>query len=114
VQSHFAACFQPPQAADGSQITFYFSLKSDGEIYGEPRINWLGFKGSADDRKLLMPEFLNAFEHCLPLQLSEDMAKTIPGKVYYLQFRVGEGSKGTQVMLRPYGSMGYPLVHRHW
>ena len=29
VQAHFAACFHPPQDAEGSRITFYFSLTRD-------------------------------------------------------------------------------------
>lgn len=116
VKTHFAACIQPPREAEGSQVTFYFSLKSDGEVYGQPRIVWLGYKGSQGNRKHLITEFLNAFDRCLPLPLSEGLARTIPGKVYYLQFRFGvPGSTSTEVKLRPYGSAGFPLIeiHRH-
>jgi hypothetical protein len=117
LQAHFAACFQPPLEAEGTRITFYFSVKRDGEIYGEPRIGWLGFKGSPGERQHFLSAFLDTFEQCTPLQLTEDLARTIPGKVYYLQFKVGlQGSKGTEVVLRPYGSNGYPLVDvpEHW
>ena len=119
VQSHFAACFQPPQDAKGSQITFYFSLTRDGQVYGRPRIVWFGFKGSPENRKLLAADFLNAFKRCLPVPLSEGMARTIPGKVYFLQFDVAaQGSKSTRVALRPYGShgpyaSGAIVIHRH-
>ena len=117
VQAHFAACFHPPQDAEGSRITFYFSLTRDGQVYGQPRIVWFRFKGSPENRKLLAADFPNAFKRCLPVPLSEDMARTIPGKVYFLQFEVGaQGSKSTRVALGPYGSHGmlfFLLKTRH-
>jgi hypothetical protein len=109
LQTYFAACFRPPREADGTRITFYFSLKSDGEIYGQPRLVWLGYSGNPDDKKRLSAEFRDAFQQCLPLRLNAEMARTIPGKVYFLQYNVSP--QGTaQVMLRPFGSMGDPLV----
>ncbi len=109
LQAYFATCFQPPHEAEGTRITFYFSLRSDGAIFGRPRVVWFGYGGSQDDRKRFVSGFRNAFNQCLPLQLNAEMARTIPGKVYFLQFIVGtEGA--TQVLLRPYGSMGDPLV----
>ncbi len=110
LQTYFGTCFQPPQEADGTRITFYFSLKSDGEIFGRPRLVWLGYSGSVEDRKRLVFGFRESFAQCLPLQLDAEMARTIPGKVYFLQYIVGaEGS--AQVLLRPFGSMGDPLVN---
>jgi hypothetical protein len=105
VQAHFADCFQPPREADGSRITFYFSLTRTGQVYGRPRIVWLGFNGSPENRSLFVTDFLKAFQGCLPLSLNEEMARTIPGKVYFLQFKVPvSGSENTEVTLRPYGS----------
>jgi hypothetical protein len=109
LQTYFAACIQPPQEADGTRITFYFSLKSDGEIYGRPRVVWLGFSGNKDDRKRLISGLRASFAQCLPLQLNAEMARTIPGKVYFLQFII-DAQGETQVLLRPFGSMGDPLV----
>ena len=109
LQDYFGTCFQPPQEADGTRITFYFSLKSDGDIFGRPRVVWLGFSGSLEDRKRLISGFRKSFSECLPLRLDAEMARTIPGKVYFLQYIVAaEG--GGQVLLRPYGSIGDPLV----
>ena len=105
VQAHFADCFRPPREADGSRITFYFSLTRTGQVYGRPRIVWLGFNGSPENRSLFVTDFLKAFQGCLPLSLNEEMARTIPGKVYFLQFKVPvSGSENTEVTLRPYGS----------
>ncbi|WP_020175573.1 hypothetical protein [Methyloferula stellata] len=109
LQTYFAACVQPPQEADGTRITFYFSLKSDGAIYGRPRVVWLGYSGNRDDRKRLISGLRASFVQCLPLRLNAEMSRTIPGKVYYLQFIVGAEGE-TQVLLRPFGSMGDPLV----
>jgi hypothetical protein len=116
VRMHFASCIEQPHDADGTQVTAYFSLKSDGEIYGKPRIVLPGYPGSQDDRRLIIADFLNSFDRCLPLPLDEDFARTIPGKVYFLQFRFGtRGSLRTEVRFRPYGSAGFPLeaIHRH-
>ena len=104
LQDHFAACFQPPPDAGGTRITFYFSLKSDGQVFGRVRTIWFGFKGSADDRRTSISRFDDMFAACLPLSLSTDLARTIPGKVYYLQYEVGGPGKGTEVLLRTYGS----------
>jgi hypothetical protein len=116
VRMHFASCVEQPYDADGTQVTAYFSLKSDGEIYGKPRIVLQGYQGNQDDRRLVIANFLKSFDLCLPLPLDEEFAKTIVGKVYFLQFRFStRGWPRTEVKFRPYGSAGFPLdaTHRH-
>ncbi|HEY1942288.1 MAG TPA: hypothetical protein VGH40_09215 [Roseiarcus sp.] len=109
VRAHFASCIGQPPHADGALVTAYFSLKSDGEIFGKPRVVLLGYQGSDDDRRSIVSSILNSLGKCLPLQLSDDMARTIPGQVYFLQFRFGaQGKPKTEVKFRPYGS-GSPL-----
>jgi hypothetical protein len=103
VQAHFADCFRPSRDADGSLITFYFSLTRAGQVYGRPRLVLLGFSGSPESRRLVAAESLKAFNECLPIPLNEGLARTIPGKVYFLQFNVRASGK---VTLRPYGSHG--------
>jgi hypothetical protein len=103
VQTHFADCFRLPHGADGSLITFYFSLTRAGQLYGRPRVVLLGFKGSPESRGLLTADSLKAFNECLPIPLKEELARTIPGKVYFLQFNARTSS---DVILRPYGSHG--------
>jgi hypothetical protein len=105
LETYFAHCIQSPVDAQNSKTTFYFSMKSDGYVLGQPRIAWAG---SQDKKDHIVSEFRDAFAQCLPLVLTEDMARTIPGKVYLLQLTVGQD--GTDVRLRPYGSMGPPLV----
>jgi len=102
VQAHFADCFRPPHV-DGL-ITLYFSLTRAGRVYGRPRIVLLGFRGSPESRSLLSAQSLKAFDQCLPIPLNEELAKTIPGKVYFLQFNKASG----KTILRPYGSHGGP------
>jgi len=102
VQAHFADCFRPPHV-DGL-ITLYFSLTRAGRVYGRPRIVLLGFRGSPESRSLLSAQSLKAFDQCLPIPLNEELAKTIPGKVYFLQFDEASG----KTILRPYGSHGGP------
>jgi hypothetical protein len=123
VQAHFADCFRPPHDADGSLITFYFSLTRAGQVYGRPRVVLLGFNGSPESRRLFMTDSLKAFNECLPIPLNEELARTIPGKVYFLQFNVRASG---DAILRPYGSHGgsaaSPLwpglrrggIHRSW
>jgi hypothetical protein len=111
VQAHFADCFRPPHDTDGLRITFYFSLTQAGQIYGRPRVMLLGFNGSPENRRLFVADSLKAFNGCLPPPLDEALARTIVGKVYFLQFIVrASGSESTKVILRPYGSHGAPVV----
>ena len=111
VQAHFADCFRPPHDADGLRITFYFSLTQAGQVYGRPRVMLLGFNGSPENRRLFVADSLKAFNGCLPPPLDEALARTIVGKVYFLQFIVrASGSESTKVILRPYGSHGAPVV----
>ena len=111
VQAHFADCFRPPHDADGLLITFYFSLTRAGQVYGQPRVALFGFNGSPERRRLFAADFLKPFNACLPIPLDEELARTIPGKVYVLQFNVrASGSESAdEVILRPYGSHVAPL-----
>jgi hypothetical protein len=71
----------------------------------------LGFNGSPENRRLFVADSLKAFNGCLPPPLDEALARTIVGKVYFLQFIVrASGSESTKVILRPYGSHGAPVV----
>jgi hypothetical protein len=108
VEAHFGNCLRPFHEADGSQLTIYFSVKSDGQVFGRPRAVSFGSKANDEDRKNILSDFLRAFRSCTPLQLNKRMAQTIPGKVYYLQFR-GDSNE-PEVIVRPYGSEGPPLV----
>lgn len=112
VQTHFKNCLQPFHAADGSQITVYFSVKRNGQIFGRPRAVWFGGKASNQDQKNILSNFLHAFKSCMPLQLNARMADGIPGKVYFLQFR--GSSQGPEIIVRPYGSEGPPLIDDNW
>jgi hypothetical protein len=86
VGAHFAACLEAPKKAKRLNFTFHFSLTSEGQIHGQPKIGWLKFKGRSENRAHLEHELLNAFRRCFPVPLSKGMARTIPGKVYYLRF----------------------------
>jgi hypothetical protein len=88
----------------GTRITFYFSLNNGGQIVGgKPRTVSFGFKGVEDDRRRLEIEAEDALTKCWPLSLSMDLARTIPGKVYFLQFEVDAQGR-TDVLFRPFGS----------
>jgi len=111
VQTHFADFFLLPHDADGLRITFYFSLTRSGQLYRQPRVMLLGFNGSPESRKLFVADSLKAFNGCLPPPLNEALARTIVGKVYFLQFIVrASGSESTEVILRPYGSHVSPRL----
>jgi hypothetical protein len=103
VQTHFAHCVRLPRDADASLITFYFSLTRAGRVYGQPRVVLHGFNGSPESRRLFAADSLKTFNECLPIPLNEELARTIPGKVYFLQFNVRASGK---VILKPYGSHG--------
>ena len=110
VQVHFADCFRPlHDAADGSLITFYLSLTRTGQVYGRPRVALLGFNGSPESRRLFVASFLKAFNECLPIPLSEALARTVIGKAYFVQFNVRTSG---DVILRPHGSHIGPELRR--
>ena len=104
LQDRFAACFQPPSQAEGTRITFYFSLDGNGNIIGgKPRTVAFGFQGSDSNRNRLDTQAEDALSKCWPLSLGADLANTIPGKVYFLQFQVDTQGR-TLVLFRPFGS----------
>jgi hypothetical protein len=107
VQSHFRDCLQPFHEADGSRIILYFSVKRNGQIFGDPRAVWFGSDVRVQERERILSDFTRAFESCMPLQLNNFMAETIPGKIYYLQFNGGRD--GSQIIVKPYGSEGPPI-----
>jgi hypothetical protein len=102
VRDQIAACFRPPAVANGTRLTFYFSLKMSGEEFGRLRTTWFGYRGTEDRRKL-MAGFAQDFVGCLQLSLTPSLARTIPGKVYLLQYQVATDGRFTTV-LRPFGS----------
>ena len=112
VQDQFAACIHPPTAADGTRLTFYFSLRTNGTEFGRLRTVWVGFKGSDDDRRQLLDGLVKEFASCLPLVLSADLARTIPGKVYFLEVDVAADGRAS-ALLRPYGS-DIPLPYNRY
>ena len=60
LRTHFADCFQPPRALNGSRLTFYFSLTNDGGIVGgQPRTVWFGLEASDDERRQLLARASN-------------------------------------------------------
>ncbi len=112
VQAHFATCFQPPaEADDETRITFYFTLNRSGQIFGRPRVIWQGSGSKMIDQKTIFTKSFGALRACLPIPLDQRFASTVPGKVYFLQFQLdGSDSRVSGVIMRPYGSEGYPLV----
>ena len=116
LREHFADCFQPPRALNGSRLTFYFSLTADGQIIGtQPRTVWFGLQASDKDRRDLLARASNALvTGCFPVSLDGEMARLISGDVLFLQFQVT--SQGIQVFLGPYGSHASPdnLTYRRW
>jgi hypothetical protein len=109
VAAYLKDCLQPFHKADGAQINVYFSVRRDGRIYGRPRVVWFGSKNeNTDERRMILGDFLHSFEACTPLQLSPNLAESIPGKVYYLQFN--GSTEGAKVLVRPFGSEGPPLI----
>jgi hypothetical protein len=93
VQAHFADCFRLPHDADRLRITFYFSLTRSGHVYRQPRVTLLGFNGGPESRRLFVADSLKAFNGCLPPPLNEALARTIVGKIYFLQFIVRTGGR---------------------
>jgi hypothetical protein len=109
LQDGFARCFQAPQGASGSRINFYFSLLGTGQVSGRLRTVVYASGANRDERTRVRDEAIRAFNGCLPLSLSPDMKRTIPGKVYLLQFAIGSREhEDTVVTLKPYGSTTFP------
>jgi len=109
IEGHFSRCLEPPEG--DAKVVFYFSMKANGAIQGRPRIVWYGAKDEPQqERSALLSEYRRAIEQCTPVHLDAHMASTIPGKVYFLKLTVADHK--ADVMIRPYGSMGPPLVEQ--
>jgi hypothetical protein len=104
LQNHFAECFQPPSSLNGSRLTFYFSVASNGQmIGGQPRTVWFGLRASQSDRQRLLEKASSSLvANCFPVLLNREMAGIIPGDVLYLQF--AETKRRISALLRSYGS----------
>jgi hypothetical protein len=116
LRAHFADCFQPPRALNGSRLTFYFSLTNDGAIIGgQPRTVWFGLQASDNQRRQLLAQASSTLmSDCFPVSLNREMARLIPGDVLFLQFQ--DTQQGIRVYLGPYGSHVSPdeWTYRRW
>ena len=106
LKQHFATCLRLPPEAASTRPTFYFSLTRQGTGVAHPRIVWFGFKGTPEVRMRLLPEFESSFLGCLPLDVTSEMASTLPGEVYFLQYVLDSTGQTSAVVFRPFGSHG--------
>jgi hypothetical protein len=108
LRKHFAECFVPARPLNGSRLTFYFSLTSDGRVIGgRPRTVWFGLQASERDRARMLESATNhLLTDCFPVSLNTQMARLIPGDVLFLQFQGTQ--QGVRVYLGPYGSHVLP------
>ena len=79
-------CWHPPAGAEGSSVTLRFSFRRDGSVFGQPRVTHVDVAGDEEARRAFVPSAIRAIEQCAPLELSPEMAASIGGKVFVMQF----------------------------
>lgn len=81
------ACWRPPAASAGMEITVVFSFKRDGEILGKPRISFSKLLGDHDLQKTFVASALKAISDCTPLKFTSALGGAIAGRPFALLFR---------------------------
>jgi hypothetical protein len=82
-------CWMPPPVDHGfpeMEITMRFSLKSTGEILGEPRITFVTPGVPQATANAYRESVLTSFNHCLPLPLSAALGGAIAGRSMAIRF----------------------------
>ena len=82
-RTSIAACWRAPH--QGDQITVQLSLRRDGSIFGEPKVNYLKpMNGSSP--QAITESILKAIDACVPLQFTPLLAANIAGQIFVIRF----------------------------
>jgi hypothetical protein len=82
-------CWRPPpidRAFADMRVTIRFSLKSNGELVGEPRITFVTPSAPRATADAYREAAISSIDHCLPLPLSSKLGGAVAGRPLALQF----------------------------
>ena len=83
------SCWRPPPAnrafAD-MRVTVRFSLKSNGELIGEPRITFVTPRAPPATADVYREAVVSSIDSCLPLPLSRKLGEAVAGRPLAVQF----------------------------
>ena len=83
IKSMFAElnrCLVSVRLVPGTDVTVQFSLNRRGELIGKPRITHAHWEGEEKDRRATAESIADAFDHCLPVAISDSLGGAIAGR----------------------------------
>ncbi len=87
------ACWRPPAASAGMELTLVFSFKRSGEILGAPRISFAKLHGDQEMQKQFVASALNALGACTPLKLTTALGAAMAGRPFAMLFKAESPSR---------------------
>jgi len=87
------ACVKTPAAGAGSEVTIVFTLRRDGSLLGQPRINHSHLLGDVDAQKAFVADAIGALARCLPADITDALGGAIAGRP--IAIRIGRRARET-------------------
>ena len=87
--SALRACWTPPplaQSRPGMQITVQLSFKRNGELFGNPRINFESSGASDDERLAYRVAVAETLKRCTPLPFTAGLGNAVAGRPFTIRF----------------------------
>ena len=85
-------CWEPPQLGEGFrglQMSVRFSLKWTGELFAPPRVTFISGSADPEAKRLYSRAVDAAFERCMPMPLTAEMAGAVAGRPISIRFVYG-------------------------
>ncbi|MFJ5367594.1 hypothetical protein ACIPIA_00130 [Bosea sp. CER48] len=82
-------CWAPPPLPGdltGAMATVRFSLRRDGTLFGQPRVNWETRRGDAEFQRRFTDSAVAAVRSCTPMRLSKGLGASIAGRPFTIRF----------------------------
>jgi hypothetical protein len=71
-----------PLGPAGSQLTIMFMMKSDGSIFGKPRISYSHLEGDEEAKQRFVDDVERAVMACLPFRVTPALGGAIAGRLF--------------------------------
>ncbi|MBX3597421.1 MAG: hypothetical protein KF874_07610 [Rhizobiaceae bacterium] len=88
-------CWQAPPNSAGLEVTVRLALRSDGTLYGEPRITWLKRNGTEAQRRAFVAAVFRALDAALPIPFTESMGRIAAGRPMAIRFSSSDPNEKT-------------------
>lgn len=80
----YEACTRIPQVppgAEGSWVRLRFSIRRDGSLFGQPRIDDSRLTGDAEAQRAFRAAAIADFARCFPISVTDDFGGAIAGRI---------------------------------